>query len=99
MKKSTITKEQIGTKIHQNIGFSKRFSTNFVDNLLQLIISEFKKDQNVKINSFGLFKLSNKKERVGRNPKNRIETTISARKVVSFIPSKKFRNFLNTNER
>ena len=38
--------------------------------------------------SFGTFKIRNKNERIGRNPKTGIEAKISSRKVVTFKPSR-----------
>ena len=50
-------------------------------------MSELKKSKKIKISTFGTFKIINKKERIGRNPKTKIEAKISARKVVTFKPS------------
>ena len=91
----TITKKIIGNKIHQNLGFSKNFSRALVDNILQLLFLEFKSNKNVKISSFGTFKLIDKRERIGRNPKTKIIAKISARKVVTFHPSLQFKKKLN----
>ena len=41
----------------------------------------------IKISSFGTFKVINKKERIGRNPKTKVEAKILSRKVVKFKPS------------
>ena len=41
----------------------------------------------MKISTFGTFKILKKKARIGRNPKTKIETQITARKVVTFKPS------------
>ena len=49
----------------------------------------------VKITSFGTFQVVNKKERVGRNPKTKIEAKISSRKVVKFKPSLMFKEKVN----
>ena len=48
----------------------------------------FEKGEEVKLTSFGTFKIRNKKERIGRNPKTGIEAKISSRKVVTFKPSR-----------
>ena len=91
----TITKKIIGDKVHESLGFSKNFSRILIDNILQLLFLEFKSNKNVKIASFGTFKLIDKKERIGRNPKTKIVAKISARRVVSFHPSKEFKKKLN----
>ncbi len=51
------------------------------------ILQCFEKGEEVKLTSFGTFKIRNKKERVGRNPKTGVEAKISSRKVVTFKPS------------
>ncbi len=56
---------------------------------------KLKENNVVKISNFGNFKVLNKKERVGRNPKNKVETKISARKVVTFKSSNFFKNKIN----
>jgi len=48
---------------------------------------ELEKFNNIKISSFGTFKVSQKKERIGRNPHTKVEAKITARKVVKFRPS------------
>ena len=46
-----------------------------------------------------LFEVLNKKERIGRNPKTKVETKISSRKVVKFKPSSLIKKKLNNNEK
>lgn len=51
----------------------------------------------VEINGFGKFVIRQKKERMGRNPRTKEEAVITARRVVSFKPSKILRNMVNNN--
>jgi len=53
-------------------------------------------DEEVKISGFGNFKILNKKERPGRNPKTGEPALISARKVVTFKAGQKLRKKLAT---
>ena len=94
MSKKTFTREDLRNKIHYNLGFSKNFSTKLVNNLFEMLISAFEKNKNVKISSFGTFKVRNKKERMGRNPKTKLSAKISARKVVTFKASNLLKNKL-----
>ena len=82
-------------KIFQNLGFSKNFSNNLVDNFFNSLVTGLARENKIKISSFGTFKVINKKERIGRNPKTKIETKISARKVVTFSPSLSIKNKIN----
>ena len=87
MVKNNFTRKNLSDKIYQKIGFSKNFSSIIIDNFFETLISELTKTNKIKISSFGTFKVTNKKERIGRNPKTKIETKICSRKVVKFKPS------------
>ena len=87
MVKRNFTRKNLSNKIHKNLGFSKNFSSSLVDNFFETLVDEIIKSNGVKISSFGTFKILSKKERLGRNPKNKIEAKISSRRVVRFKPS------------
>jgi integration host factor subunit alpha len=93
-----ITRKYISNKIHKNLGFSKNLSSEILDNLFEQIILEILISNKIKISSFGTFSVLKKKERIGRNPKNKIKAIISSRKVVKFKPSQLLKNRLNKNE-
>ena len=87
MTKSNFTKKKIANKIYQKLGFSKSFSSIFIDDFFDVIRSDLIKLNKVKISSFGTLEILNKKERVGRNPKTKILAKITSRKVVKFKPA------------
>ena len=89
------TRKNLINKIFQNVGYSKNFSSIIVDDFFDTLISELIKSKEVKITSFGTFKILDKKERIGRNPKTKIEAKIKARKVVKFRPSLIVKNKIN----
>ena len=95
MFKKNFTRKNLFNKIYQNIGFSKNISSKIIDDFFEILILELIKLNKIKISSFGTFKIINKKERIGRNPKTKYEAIISARKVVKFKPSMSFKNKLN----
>jgi len=82
-------------KYIRTLCFSKNFSLRIIEDFFEIITSDLIKKNSVKISSFGTFKIMNKKERIGRNPKTKIETKISARKVIKFIPSDIFKKKIN----
>ena len=98
MLKKSFTRKELSKKIYQNLGFYKNLSSEIIDDFFETIVSELIKNEKIKISSFGTFEILKKKERIGRNPKTKQETKISARKVVKFKPSLSFKNKLNTNE-
>ena len=95
MVKKNITRKDLANKLHQKLGFSKNTSLNLVDDFFESIVSELIKSNIIKISSFGTFKIIEKRERIGRNPKTKIETKISARKAVTFKSSMLIKNKLN----
>jgi len=95
MVKKNFNRKNLSNKIYQNLGFSKNFSSSIVDNFFEIMTSELIRSNKVKISSFGTFKVMNKKERIGRNPKTKIEAKITSRKVVTFKPSIVIKKKLN----
>jgi len=87
MYKKNFNRKNLSNKIYQNLGFSKNFSSLFVDHFFEVLIKELINSNIIKISSFGTFKVINKNERIGRNPKTKVETMISSRKVIKFKPS------------
>ena len=95
MLKKTFNRKELSNKIYQTIGFSKSLSLNLIDDFFETMTNELIKENKVKISSFGTFKIINKKERVGRNPKTKVEAKITSRKVVTFKPSLFIKRKLN----
>tara|TARA_Y100000590_G_C15527106_1_gene941701 strand:+ start:56 stop:346 length:291 start_codon:yes stop_codon:yes gene_type:complete len=87
MTKRNLTRKDLSNKIYQKIGFSKNFSSKIIDDFFESLASGIAKSKKVKISSFGTFKVMDKKARIGRNPKTKIEAKISSRRVVKFKPS------------
>ena len=80
------------------IGFSKKISSNLLDDTITILINNLKKNKKVKISNFGTFTLREKKSREGRNPRTKEKKIISQRKVILFKPSKVFKEYINSNE-
>ena len=87
-KTKNITRQSIYDLVHSELGLSKNYCSNFVDDIFNIIITGIKKEKNVKISLFGTFSNKEKKSRIGRNPKTKEEKVISSRNVVTFKPSK-----------
>ena len=95
MGKKNFTRKDLSNKIYQNLGFSKNLCSIFVDDFFEVLIQELIKLNIIKISSFGTFKIMNKKERIGRNPKTKKEAIITSRRVVKFKPSLILKQKLN----
>ena len=98
MTNKNFTRKELSTKIYKNLGFSKNLSSKIVDNFFETLVSEIIKLNKIKISSFGTFSILNKKERVGRNPKTKIEAKIFSRNVVKFKPSLLLKKKINQND-
>ena len=84
---NNITRDEISEYIYSEFGLSKYDCNSIVKEIIEQIISGLVNDNIVKIHNFGTFKLKQKNQRIGRNPKTKEEVIIPPRKVISFIPS------------
>ena len=80
-------KIDISKEIKNNIGLSNSYTNTITDDLIE-ILKNLIKSKNLNIKNFGTFKVLNKSERIGRNPKNKKNYKIPARKTISFVISK-----------
>jgi integration host factor subunit alpha len=92
----TVTRAYLAETIHKNFGYSRAESADLVDAVIEEVITGLEKDHEVKISSFGTFKVKSKKERIGRNPKTKKEVPVSARKVASFYVSNILKKLINS---
>jgi integration host factor subunit alpha len=83
----TITKADLATLLHDNLGVNKREAAEIVMDFFEAISTELEKGEPVKLSGFGVFCLRNKNSRPGRNPKTGEIIPVSARRVVMFHPS------------
>ena len=90
-----ITRSDIADSIFNDIGLSKSECLEIVDEIITIVSLAILNDGYVKIPSFGTFKLRQKKERTGRNPKTKEPAIISSRKVILFKISQQLKNYLN----
>ena len=95
---TNFTRKDLYNKIFKNLGFSKNLSSKIVDDFFETLISEIIKSNKIKISSFGTFTVLHKKERIGRNPKTKIEVKIRPRKAVKFKSSSLLKEKFNNNE-
>ena len=94
MIRKNLTKKDIIKDLAFKTGFPFIYSKKLLSDLIEFIIQNIKND-NLILKNLGSFKIIYKKDRIGRNPKNKEKFIISARKSVSFGPSKKLSNQLN----
>ncbi len=95
MEGNTITRADLAEFVNGKIGVSQSEAAELVDMVLEEVVRALEKGEMVKLSSFGTFKIRQKKQRVGRNPKTKQEVPISPRKVVSFHASSIFSKKVN----
>src|SRR4029453_9684111 len=76
-------------------GLSKRQSASVVETLFDIIFNCFERGEDVKIVGFGHFRIRRKASPRGPNPRTGQTTEITARKVLTFKPSKGLKLRLN----
>lgn len=91
----TITRAHLAEFVYRKIGLSQSESAELVDLVLEEIASALNKGESVKLSSFGTFKVRQKKQRMGRNPKTKQEVPITPRKVITFHSSNILANRVN----
>jgi len=69
-------------------GLSKRQSASVVEAVFDTMLKAFEQGTDVKIVGFGHFRIRKKSPRKGRNPQTGDEIEITARRVLTFKPSK-----------
>ena len=83
----TLTRNDLIEEISDKVGLSLNDSSEMIENIFDFILTELESGHDVKISSFGTFKVKHKSLRMGRNPKTGIDVPIKARNVVSFYSS------------
>jgi integration host factor subunit alpha len=91
----TLIKEDIVRPLMTKCGIDRNHAYNLINSLLKCLKTSLADGQDIMISGFGQFKIRHKKSRKGRNPKTKVEYEISERDVVTFQPSKVFREELN----
>lgn len=87
----TVTKATLAGLLHKQFDIDQPRSLYFVDQFFKILADALAQGEQVKLAGIGTFNVVQKAERVGRNPKTGESHPISARRVVSFVPSGKLK--------
>ncbi|MYD42697.1 MAG: integration host factor subunit alpha [Gammaproteobacteria bacterium] len=94
--RSKATRATLSQLLSDRIGISYEFSNElvvcFFDTIKQALIA----GDTVKLQKFATFSSRDKKARPGRNPKTGEEVEVSARRVITFKPSRELRNLVDS---
>lgn len=94
---ATITRIDFANRLRERFGLTTTDAYRMVDLIFSEIEEALIKGEEVKFAGFGSFKILNKAERLGRNPKTGEPAVISARRVAAFRPSSEFRQRVAKN--
>ena len=95
--RKNFTRNKLAERINVKLGYSKEEAKEFIEFFFNYIKTNINTRQSIKISKLASFKVINKKERIGRNPKTGQEAIISERKVVSCKFSKNLKNKINND--
>ncbi|MES2613941.1 MAG: integration host factor subunit alpha [Bdellovibrionota bacterium] len=91
----TLTKDRIIEIMKNKSQISSQDAKQLVETVIESIKNKLEEGEEVKISGFGKWIVREKKSRPGRNPHTGQKIEITARKVVTFHPSEKFREEIN----
>lgn len=87
METKTVTRATLSEAVYRELGLSRNELAQLVEAVLEHLAAALEAGENVKISSFGSFRVREKRGRVGRNPKTGEEAPIDPRRVLVFRPS------------
>ena len=94
----TITKAVLSAKASEKLGISQALCENIISSIFEGIIDLLDEEKILKVQNFGTFKIHAKKERFGLNISRMQPVTISSRRVINFLASKKLKAQINNLE-
>ena len=90
-----MSKTELVAAIAERTGLTKKDSEAAVNAFVEIVTEQLKKGEKVQLIGFGTFEVSERAERVGRNPQTGAEITIAASKVPKFKAGKALKELLN----
>lgn len=92
---STITKKELVQKISQDLGIHPNEVKNVAQAFLDEMTNCLAKGDRLEFRDFGIFEIVQRKQKVGRNPKQAsVAIVIPARLAVKFTPGKKMKKMI-----
>lgn len=92
-----MTKQDIVNEVALALEMKPKEAKPIVDSVFDILKGTLENGLNIEISGFGKFIIRQKNKRVGRNPMTGTEADITSRKVVTFKPSKLFREIVNNS--
>lgn len=94
-KKSTMTKKKLISSISQDKGIHPNDVRHVVQAFLDKVTDSLSKGERLEFREFGVFEVVERKQKIGRNPKNAaFAIVIPARAAVKFTAGKRMRQLV-----
>ncbi len=94
-KKNTMTKKKLINSISQEKGIHPNDVRHVIQSFLDKLIDSLSQGNRLEFRDFGVFEVVERKQKIGRNPKNAaVPIVIPARNAVKFTPGKKMRRLI-----
>jgi integration host factor subunit beta len=92
---ATITKKKLIQNISQARGLHPNDVRNVIQAFLDAMTDTLSQGDRLEFRDFGVFEIVERKQKIGRNPKNAsVPIVIPARKAVKFTPGKKMKKLI-----
>lgn len=85
-------KADIVKSVGEALNMKDKEALAVVDAIVESMKEVIIRDKRLEVRDFGVFQVKERKERIGRNPKNKKEYPIPPRKVVTFKSGKEVKN-------
>lgn len=95
---ATLTKDVLIEMFREKVGYPVKEAKDILEMVLEELKAKLEKGEEVKISGFGKWVVKEKRARPGRNPHTGQKIEITARRVVTFHPSDKLRDSVNTGK-
>ncbi len=96
---ATITKKKLVQVISQKNGMHPNEIRNILQSFLDVMTDYLAQGDRLEFRDFGVFEIVERKQKVGRNPKNAaVPIVIPARPAVKFTPGKKMKEMIEGME-
>ncbi len=93
---TTVTKKRLIQMISQERGVHPNDVRNVIQSFLDAMTDSLVKGDRLEFRDFGVFEIVERKQKIGRNPKNAaVPIVIPARRAVKFTPGKKMKKLID----
>ena len=95
----TVTRADLVEALAKRANMQRADANRLLTRMLEMMQDSLVDGETVKLSRFGNFNVRAKRQRIGRNPKTGEEVPITPRRVVTFRPSQRLRDFVEKGGR